>query len=79
MVLDDEDIKKNRRDEQSGLSPARREAAEKKRQMKIFVESARKLRKTRDARAFAVLLRRVEFQEGSEQWKAAWDYFYERY
>jgi hypothetical protein len=79
MVLDDDDINKNRREEQSGLSPARREAAEKKRQIKIFVESARKLRKTKDARAFAALLRRVEFQEGSAQWKAAWDYFYERY
>ena len=79
MVLDDDEIKKVRRDEQSGLAPARRDAAEKKRQMKVFVESARKLRKAKDARAFAELLRDVEFQEGSEQWKAAWDYFYERF
>ena len=79
MVLDDEDITKVRRDEQGGLSPARREAAEKKREMKIFVASAKRLRKTKDARAFADLLRRAKFEEGSEQWKVAWDYFYEKY
>ena len=79
MVLDDEDIKRVRREEQSGSAPARREAAEKNRRMKIFVERARRLRKTKDARAFAELLKDVDFQEGSEQWKAAWDYFYERF
>jgi hypothetical protein len=78
MVLDDE-IKKFRRDEQTALAPAQRQAVEKKRVMRIFVDKARRLRKTKDARAFAELLLDVNFQEGSEQWKAAWDYFYERF
>jgi hypothetical protein len=79
MVLDDDEIKKFRRDEQTALAPAQRQAVEKKRVMRIFVDKARRLRKTKDARAFAELLLDVNFQEGSEQWKAAWDYFYERF
>ena len=79
MVLDDDEIKKFRRDEQTALAPAQRQAVEKKRVMRIFVDKARRLRKTKDARAFAELLLDVNFQEGSEQWKAAWDCFYERF
>jgi hypothetical protein len=79
MVLDDDEIKKFRRDEQTALAPAQRQAVEKKRVMRIFVDKARRLRKTKDARAFAELLLDVNFQEGSEQWEAAWDYFYERF
>jgi hypothetical protein len=74
------EIEKLRLQEQSkaGLSAARRDAAEKEREMRQFLRQAEKIKKARNERAFGDLVRKAGFREDSKQWKFAWDYFYDR-
>jgi hypothetical protein len=79
MVSDDErsdEIEKTRIQEQSGTVAAKREAAEKRRQIRIFSEKAKRVKRAKDARAYGQLLREARIREDSPEWKDAWKYFY---
>jgi hypothetical protein len=78
MGIDDDELEEFRRLEQSGTVAAKREAAEKRRQIKIFSAKAKRIKKANDARAYGELLREARIREDSQQWKDAWDYFYGR-
>ena len=78
MGTDDDELEEFRRHEQSGRVAAKREAAEKRRQIKIFSAKAKRIKKASDARAYGELLREAKIREDSQQWKDAWDYFYGR-
>jgi hypothetical protein len=75
MTTNDE-IEEARIQEQSGAVPAKREAAEKRRQIRIFSEKAIRIRKAKDARAYGELLPEAKIREGSSEWQDAWKYFY---
>jgi hypothetical protein len=76
MVIDDDEIEKFRVQEQSRTVAARREAAEKRRQIRIFTEKAKRLKRANDARGYGQLLREAKISEGSPGWKDAWNFFY---
>jgi hypothetical protein len=78
MTSDEKEISEVRRQEQAGLSANKREAQEKRRQMGIFMEKARKAKRTNEPRAFEEALRGANVSENSPEWKRAWDYFYDR-
>jgi len=71
-----EDIEKVRRQELGVAGAAKREAAEKRRILRLFSEKALKAKKARDARAYAEQLRLLKIAEDSPEWKNAWDFFY---
>jgi hypothetical protein len=75
MAIDDE-IEQARIQEQAGTVAAKREAAEKRRQIRIFSAKAKRIKKANDARAFGELLREAKIREDSSEWKQAWKYFY---
>jgi hypothetical protein len=79
MASDDEvndEIEEIRIREQAGTVPAKREAAEKRRQIRIFSAKARRVKRANDARAYGELLREAKIREDSPEWKQAWKYFY---
>jgi hypothetical protein len=79
MVLDDHEIESSRIEEQSGKrSKAKRDAADRQRRQKMIGEILLKAKKLNDARAYEEGLRFGKVSEGSEEWKRAWDYFYDR-
>ncbi len=78
MVLKDDEIEKSRTQDQALTAAAKREAAEKKRLIRILTGSALKAKKSKDARAFAKQLKLGNVSENSPEWKKAWDYFYDR-
>jgi hypothetical protein len=71
-----EEIEQVRTQEQGLSSAAKREAAEKRRILKLFSEKALKAKKAKDARAYAELLRSLKIAEDSPEWKNAWKFFY---
>jgi len=75
MTLDDE-IEEVRTQEQAGTAAAKREAAEKRRQITIFTQKAKRIKKAKDGRAYGELLRAAKIHEDSPEWKDAWKYFY---
>jgi hypothetical protein len=75
MTIND-GIEETRMQEQSGTVAAKREAAEKRRQIRIFSEKAKRIKKAKDARAYGELLREAKIREGSSEWSYAWKYFY---
>jgi hypothetical protein len=75
MTIDDE-IEQARIQEQAGTVAAKREAAEKRRQIRIFSAKAKRIKKANDARAFGELLREAKIREDSPEWQQAWKYFY---
>jgi hypothetical protein len=72
----DGDIEQVRTQEQALASAAKREAAEKKRLLKLFSEKALKAKKAKDARAYAEQLRSLKISEDAAEWKNAWKFFY---
>ena len=72
MGIDDDELEEFRRHEQSSTVAAKREAAEKRRQIKIFSAKAKRIKKANDARAYGELLREARIREDSQQWKDAW-------
>ncbi len=72
----DKKIEETRLRDQAGTVAAKREAAEKRRQIRIFSVRAMRIKKASDARAFAELLRGAKISDGSPEWKQAWKYFY---
>jgi hypothetical protein len=71
-----EGIEEARIQEQAGTVAAKREAAEKARQIGIFSRKAKRIKGAKDARAYGELLREGKIAEGSSEWKDAWKYFY---
>jgi len=71
-----EEIEQVRTQEQGLAGAAKREAAEKRRILKLFSEKALKAKRAKDARAFAEQLRFLKIAEGSPEWKNAWKFFY---
>ena len=78
MALDEGDIEKSRREEQSKSSPAKVAAAEKRRRQKMIAKILFEAKRLNDARAYAEGLRAGNVLENSTEWKRAWDYFYDR-
>jgi plasmid replication initiation protein len=76
MSMEEDDIEKTRRQDQSLAGKARREAAEREQALKLFSEKALQAKKAKDARAFASLLRLQNVSENSEEWTNAWKFFY---
>jgi hypothetical protein len=79
MARDDDEIEEFRVQEQSGTVAAKREAAEKRRQIRIFTEKAKRLKRANDARGYGQLLREAKIAEGSPKWKDAWNFFYGKF
>jgi hypothetical protein len=76
MSSDDDknqEIEQSRTQDQGLASPAKREAAEKRKILKIFSQKALK---AKDARAYAEQLRLLKISENSVEWKNAWKFFY---
>lgn len=71
-----DEIERVRAQEEGIASAAKREAAEKKRILKLFSEKALRAKKAKDARAYAELLRFLKIAEDSQEWKNAWKFFY---
>jgi len=71
-----DEIERARSQEQKLAGKAKREAAERKRQLKLFSNAALRAIKAKDARAFTELLRYANVRENSPEWKKAWEYFY---
>lgn len=74
-----DEIEEARLQDQAGTAAAKREAAEKRRQIRIFSAKAKRIRKANDQRAYGELLREAKIREDSPEWKFAWDYFYGRF
>jgi len=70
------EIEQVRTQEQGLESAAKREAAEKRKLLKLFSEKALKAKKAKDARAYGELLRSLKIPEDSLEWKNAWKFFY---
>jgi hypothetical protein len=71
-----EEIEQIRAQEQGLASGAKRDAAEKRRILRLFSEKALKAKRAKDARAYAEQLRFLKIAEGSMEWKSAWKFFY---
>jgi hypothetical protein len=69
-------IEQVRAEDQGLASPGKREAAEKRKILKIFSQKALKAKKAKDARAYAEQLRLLKISENSVEWKNAWEFFY---
>ncbi len=69
MAEDDkpDEIEQTRMQEQRLTVAAKREAAEKRRQIRIFSEKAKQIKKAKDARAYGELLRGAKIREGSPE------------
>jgi hypothetical protein len=76
MVSKDDEIDLSRLQDQSLAGHAKREAAERKRILKIFSKKALQAIKAKDARAYAEQLRLLKISEDSEEWRNAWKLFY---
>jgi len=76
MVSKDDEIDVSRLQDQSLGGKARREAAERKRILKIFSKKALQAIEAKDARAYAEQLRLLKISEDPEEWKNAWKLFY---
>ena len=70
-----DEIERARTQEQGLTSAAKREAAEKRRQLKIFSGKAWQAITANDARAFAEQLRLANVRENSPEWGRAWEFF----
>jgi hypothetical protein len=71
-----DEIERTCAQEQSLTGKPKREAAERKRLLKVFSQAALRAMKARDARAFTALLRHANVRENSPEWERAWKYFY---
>jgi hypothetical protein len=71
-----DEIEQVRAQDQGLASPGKREAAEKRKILKIFSEKALKAKKAKDARAYAEQLRFLQISENSVEWKNAWKFSY---
>jgi len=71
-----EEIEQVRAQEQGLASAAKREAAEKRKLLRVFSQKALKAKKAKDARAFAEQLRFLKIREDSPEWTSAWKFFY---
>ncbi len=76
MAVENDEIEKSRIQEQNLTVAAKREAAERKKLLKIFSEKALKAKRAKDARAYAQQLRLLKIAENSLEWKNAWKFFY---
>lgn len=79
MARDDrkkEEIEQVRAQDEGLESPGKREAAHKRKILKIFSEKALKAKKAKAARAYAEQLRLLKISEDSAEWKNAWKFFY---
>ena len=76
MVSKDDEIDVSRLQDQSLAGQAKREAAERKRILKVFSKKALQAIKAKDARAYAEQLRLLKISEDSEEWRNAWKLFY---
>jgi hypothetical protein len=76
MTSKDDEIDLSRLQDQSLAGSAKREAAERKRILRIFSKKALQAIRARDARAFAEQLRLLKISEDPEEWKNAWKLFY---
>jgi len=76
MAIEDDEIENSRQQEQAGASAAKREAAERRKILKLFCRKALRAKKARDARAYAEQLRLLKVDENSSEWKKAWEFFY---
>jgi hypothetical protein len=66
MVSKDDEIERSRSEDENAASAAKREAAERKRILKIFSRKALKAIKANDARAYAEQLKLLGISEASE-------------
>jgi hypothetical protein len=62
--------------EQSGKSPAERDATATRKAQLILGRKALEAKKKNDARAYAEILKALQIRENSEEWKNAWKHFY---
>jgi hypothetical protein len=75
MISDNEEIESSRiEDQRKRPSRIKRAASEQLRRRKIIGEKLLKAKLLNDARAYAEALR----HGGIDEWKRAWDYFYDR-
>jgi hypothetical protein len=76
MAKDDDEIEKTRAEDQGLVPKAKRLAAQRVREDKLFARKLGQAKRFNDARAFATLLRLRNVPEDSQEWKNAWKFFY---
>jgi hypothetical protein len=76
MVFDDDEIERSRTEEQAGSSKAQREAAAKKRTIKLFAAKLKEAKRLKDRHGFERLLELQNVPRRSAAWDALWKYFY---
>jgi hypothetical protein len=76
MVFKDDEIKRTRAEEQAGAAKAQRDAAERKRQLKLFEVRLREAKRLKDRRGFERLLELQNVKRQTAAWDALWQYFY---
>ena len=76
MVFKDDEIRRSRATEQAGAGKAQQDAAERRRQLKLFEAKLREAKRLKDRRGFERLLELQNVRRQTAAWDALWEYFY---